>query len=155
VDAPAERRPTTRRVLLVLGAIVVAVCVAFGVAIVRQQRDFAEYRAATLEAGPLPWDSTPMTPDACVGFAVDWAMACPGLGTWCESEAPRVVGRCMAAQDRQVFCTEAADTVASTGFGVAECVAMRERIDGQYAQRGHKKFCAAAYRAVAEHCRRR
>lgn len=140
--------------LLVLGLVVAAVCVAFSVAIVRQQRSFEEYRVATLESGPLPWADTPMTPDECVGFAVDWAMACPGLGTWCESEAPRVVGRCMAAQDRREFCTTNADALASTGYGVQECVTMRERIDGQYAQRGHKKFCAAAYRSVAEHCRR-
>jgi hypothetical protein len=152
--AAADRRPSTRRLLLVLGAIVAVVCVAFGLAIVRQQRAFAEYRAATLESGPMPWTSTPMTPDDCVRYAVDWAMACPGLGTWCESEAPRVVGNCMAAQDRATYCAELGVAGGSTEFGYAQCTEMRAALEGQYAQRGHKKFCAAGYRAVAEHCRR-
>ena len=129
-------------------------CVIFGVAIVRQHDAFQRYRAATLEAGPLPWAGEAMEPEACVSFATEWAMACPGLGTWCESEAPRLVMQCMASRDRTLFCTATGDATGSTEFGYDDCARLREDVDGTYAKRSHKKFCGAAFRAVAEHCRR-
>ena len=95
-----------------------------------------------------------MEPEACVSFATEWAMACPGLGTWCESEAPRLVMQCMASRDRTLFCTATGDATGSTEFGYDDCARLREDVDGTYAKRSHKKFCGAAFRAVAEHCRR-
>lgn len=135
-----------------IGAVVVVLCAAFGVAIVRQHGAFQDYRGVTVREGHMPWDARELDPEACVRFAVDWAMACPGLGTWCENEAPRLVSTCMAAHDRSAYCVAQGDAVGSTEFGYAACTAMREDVEGRHAQRSHKKFCAAGYRAIAAHC---
>lgn len=154
VPAPvAPAAPRTRGLLLGVGAAVVLLCVVFGVVVMRQQAEYREYRAATLEAGPLPWTERTMTVEECVGFTVDWAMACPGVESWCANEAPRITRACMESTDRHAVCEAFGDAVASTSFGYAECEAMREPVEGRYTKRNHKKFCAASYRAVAEHCR--
>lgn len=153
VPAPTAERPRTRRLLLGVGALVVVLSVVFGVTVMRQQARYKEYRAATLEADPLPWTQRTMSVEECVQFTVDWAMACPGVESWCANEAPRLTRQCLGSADRQQVCTSLGQDVASTHFGYAECEALREPIEGRYTKRGHKKFCAASYRAVAEHCR--
>lgn len=153
VPAPTPERPRTRRLVLVVVAVVVLLCVIFGVNVRRQQERYQEYRAATLEAGPLPWTQRTMSVDECVAFTVDWAMACPGVESWCSNEAPRLTRECLASADRSELCDTLGEDVASTHFGYAECEAMRETVEGRYTKRSHKKFCAASYRAVAEHCR--
>lgn len=149
-DAP---RSGTRRLLLVIAAIVALMCVAFGYAIVQQQGSFRAYRTATLETVTPPWRTERLEPEACVRFAIDWGMACPGLGTWCESEAPRLVTECMASHDRSAYCQSLGETVGSTEFGYADCTRLRAEVTGKHTQRSHKKFCAAGYRAIAQHCR--
>lgn len=136
-----------------MGAVVVLLCVVFGVTVLSQQAKFREYRAATLEAGPLPWTEHTMSTDECVRFTVDWAMGCPGVESWCANEAPRLTRECLESADRREVCEQLGDEVASTHFGYAECEALREPVEGRYTKRNHKKFCAAGYRAVAEHCR--
>lgn len=153
VPAPTAERPRTRRLLLGVGALVLLLCVVFGVTVMRQYTEYKEYRAATLEAGPLPWTQRSMSVEECVRFSVDWAMACPGVESWCAGEAPRLTRACLGSADRSEVCRSLGDEVASTHFGYAECEALREPIEGRYTKRGHKKFCAASYRAVAEHCR--
>lgn len=156
VDVPAAaapERPRTRRLLLAVGALVLLLCVVFGVTVQQQHAKYQEYRAATLEAGPLPWTQRTMSVEECVTFSVDWAMACPGVESWCSGEAPRLTRACLASADRSAHCQALGDTVASTHFGYAECEAMREHVDGRYTKRSHKKFCAASQRAVAEYCR--
>src|SRR5690606_21538944 len=113
--------------------------------------EYKAYRAATLEAGPMPWTREPMSVEQCIEFTVDWAMACPGVESWCAGEAPRLTRECLASADRSDYCRELGDEVASTHFGYAECEALREPVEGRYTKRSHKKFCAASYRAVAEH----
>lgn len=128
-------------------------CVIFGATVIRQKTQFQEYRAATLGSGDLPWTRAPMTVEQCVAFTVDWAMACPGVESWCSNEAPQLTRECLGSQDRHETCEALGDTVASTHFGYAECERMRESVEGRYTKRSHKKFCAASYRAVAEFCR--
>lgn len=154
VDGPARvPRRSARRLLIGIAAAVVVLAVVFGVTTLRQQVRYREYREATL-ASP-PWRREALPPEACVAFAVDWAMACPGLGSWCENEAPRLVTECMQHGDRSAYCDALGDAVASTDFGVTQCEQMRAGVDGRHLQRAHKKFCAGAVRAVAEHCRAR
>lgn len=154
VDAPASpERPRTRGLLLLVGGAVLLLCVVFGATVIRQKSQYQDYRAATLEQGPLPWTESAMTIEQCVEFTVDWAMACPGVESWCSNEAPRLTRECLASQDRASACEALGDSVASTHFGYAECEALRESVDGRYTKRSHKKFCAASYRAVAEYCR--
>ncbi|MCX4241586.1 hypothetical protein [Paraliomyxa miuraensis] len=151
--APAPDRPRTRRLVLGVIAVIVLLCVVFGITVRRQQARYQEYRAATLEAGPLPWTERTMSPQECVAFTVDWAMACPGVESWCANEAPRLTRECLSSTDRSEYCESLGDEVASTHFGYAECETMRQSVEGRYTKRNHKKFCASSYRAVAEYCR--
>lgn len=138
--------------LVVLGVVVV-LSVIFGVTVMRQKAQYQDYRATTLEQGPMPWEQAPMTVAQCVEFTVDWAMACPGVSSWCSNESPRLTRACLQSQDRRPDCEALGDTVASTHFGYAECEALRESVEGRYTKRSHKAFCASSYRAVAEFCR--
>ncbi len=154
VDGPARvPRVNARRLVVGIAAAIVVLAVVFGTTTLRQQARYREYREATLAR--VPWAAAAIEPEACVTFAVDWAMACPGLGSWCESEAPRLVTQCMQHGERAAYCDALGDAVASTDFGVTQCERMREHVEGRHLQRAHKKFCAAAVRAVAEHCRAR
>ncbi len=154
MDAPAHpARPQTRRLLIVVGAVVVALCVAFGVNVVHQKQQFEAYRAETLDDKTMPWEHAELTVDECVAFTVDWAMGCPGVESWCSAHAPRLTLQCLGSIDREQACTELGDRVADTRYGYAECEGLREAVDGRYTKRNHKKFCAASYRAVAEFCR--
>ena len=130
-----------------------ALCVAFGVTVLRQKAQFEEYRHATLDGRTMPWTQGEMSVDECVGFTVDWAMGCPGVESWCSSHAPRLTLQCLDSIDRDAACSQLGDKVADTHYGYAECERLRESVDGRYAKRHHKKFCAASYRAVAQHCR--
>ena len=136
-----------------VGAVVVLVCIAFGISVVRQKAEFEEYRAATLDARTMPWEEGELSIEQCVAFTVDRAMGCPGVESWCSGHAPRLALECLRSADRRPACEALGDEVESTHFGYAECERMREAVEGRYTKRTHKKFCAAAYRAVAEHCR--
>lgn len=159
VDPPARteqtdpRRPSSMRVLLIIGGIVLALCVVFGVTTVRSRSQYQDYKARTIDAGPPPWDAQHFAVADCVRYSIDWGMECPGVASWCGNEAPVLTRRCLDSQDRSDYCTGQGDAVASTQFGYAECEQLRESVEGKYAKRSHKKFCAASYRAVASMCR--
>lgn len=154
MDAPAQpRRPRTGRLLLFVGGLLVLLCVVFGVTVIRQKAQFEEYRAATLDDRTMPWEERELSIEECVAFTAEWAMGCPGVESWCSSHAPRLTLECLRSADRAPACEALGDEVESTHFGYAECERMRESVEGRYTKRSHKKYCAAAYRAVAEHCR--
>ena len=157
-DAPASPSPAARPrsvgLLLVIALLLVGLSVVFGVTTIRSHTAFREYKERTLQQQPPPWTQRSMSVPQCVQFTIDWAMDCPSMESWCGNEAPRLTAACLASADRTDYCQEVGDTVASTRFGVHECEALRQDITAKYAKRSHKKYCAAAYRAVAEHCRR-
>jgi len=149
-------RAQAGRVLLVIAAALAMLTVVFGTSVLRNRAVFVEYRDATIdnEARPLPWKIEAVAPARCVELAVDWAMKCPGMETWCSNEAPQVALDCMASSDRKDYCQELGEDFRDTHFGVDACLKLRESIEGTHAKRHHKVFCAAAYRAVAAHCSR-
>jgi hypothetical protein len=141
---------------LVIFVAVVGLTVTFGVTSIRSSREFTEYRERTLghERADAPWNKTEMSVDDCITFAIDWATECPGIQSWCEAEVPNVARACLESRDRREFCEEVGDRILTTGFGFHECEARREKVElEKYARRWHKKYCARAYRAVADHCR--
>lgn len=152
MSASGQRRGSTK-LLLGIAGVVVLLAVVFGVTTLRQRAAYREYRAQTIEAGPPPWASEAYSVTECVRASVDWAMACPGVESWCAGEAPRLTLECLASRDRSEYCREVGDRVDQTGFGYATCEALREEIEGRYTKRSHKKFCAASFRAVAAHCK--
>lgn len=154
MDAPAlTGRPRFRRLLIIVGGVVLALCLAFGVTVLRQKARFEEYRASTLDGRTMPWEAGKLSVEECVGFTVDWAMGCPGVESWCSAHAPRLTLQCLGSVNRDQACAELGDKVADTHYGYAECESLRESVDGRYTKRNHKKFCAASYRAVAQFCR--
>ena len=148
----SETRPSSRRILLAIGSVVLLLCVAFGVTTVRSRDEYRRYKESTLEAGPLPWTLHNYSVQQCVEFSTDWAMECPGVESWCANEAPNLTRQCLASQDRRAYCEDQGDAIASTRFGYKECETLRESVQGRYTKRAHKKHCAASFRAVASWC---
>jgi hypothetical protein len=148
----AEPRPSSRRVLLAIGSVVLLLCVAFGVTTLRSRDQYRRYKESTLESGPLPWTQQEFSVQQCVEYSTDWAMECPGVESWCSNEAPHLTRQCLASQDRRSYCEEQGDATASTSFGYKECEQLRESVQGRYTKRAHKKHCAASFRAVASWC---
>lgn len=147
---PGQAAPSSAtRVLGILAAIVVVLTLVFGISIVRQRRMYRAYVERTLEHRPPAGRSI----ERCVTDTVDWAMACPGVESWCANEAPRVARECFAPDELATYCRAQGEKVAQTAFGVGECATARETVEGKYAQRAHKKYCASIYRALAEACR--
>ncbi len=152
---PADERRGVVRLLAAIGGGVALLSVIFGVTIWQNHSTFREYQTATLDASPPRWDTEALSAEECVQAAVTWGMDCPGIASWCLAELPVVTERCLASQDRTAFCEQVGDEVMSTRFGFHECEDMRADMDDQaekYAKRANKKYCAASYRAVAEHC---
>jgi hypothetical protein len=146
------RRPSARKMVLCIAAAAVVASVVFGVSTLRGRDAYERYKARTLvDEGP-PWTHTELSVDACIAFAVDWGVSCPGLESWCVAEAPALARKCFASADRHAYCASVADEVKSTRFGVQACEALRVSIEGRHAQRAHKKYCAAAHRSLAAHC---
>jgi hypothetical protein len=145
-------RPSLRPIVLALLGIIVVLGAVFGAVTMHHRGTYEDYRRQTLEEATLPWERAELSPEACVEFAVDWAMACPGLESWCANEAPVLARRCLEAADRTSYCASVADVASSTRFGVAQCEDMRADVQGRYTARNHKKLCAACYRAVAASC---
>jgi hypothetical protein len=152
-DGQDPTRPSTRKLLAVIGGIVLVLCGVFGYTIVRHRASFDAYVERTLVPGQMPWDARELSVDECAEFGTTWGMQCTGLESWCLAEAPRVTRMCMEAADRTEACRELGDAVETNRFGYHECEALREDVEGRYIKRGHKKYCAASYRAVAESCR--
>jgi hypothetical protein len=146
-------RPRFTGLLLAIGAIVILLTVVFGASISSSRAAFDAYKSSTLiESTPI-WEREVLSVEACVEHTVEWGVHCPGLESWCTNEAPQLTLRCLERDDRAEYCRDVGGDIASTRFGYRECEALRERVDGKYAKRHHKKYCAAAQRAVAEHCR--
>ena len=152
-DAGEARGPRFTPLLVLLGVVVVLLSVVFGGSILRNRAAFDRYKAATLVDVTPVWQHEVLEVHACVDHTVQWAMQCPGLESWCANEAPQLTRLCLEQGDRSEYCDSVRELAASTRFGYHECDALREDVEGKYAKRSHKKFCAAAYRAVAEHCR--
>jgi hypothetical protein len=149
-----EPQPVRARGLLLgIGAALVVLSALFGWRTLQQRSQYRDYRAQTVDEADLPWTRGEVDVDTCVSWTTRWGVECSGMEAWCLNETPRLTLACMASSDRSAFCDEAGDAVKSTHFGYKECEALREDVEGRYQKRAHKKYCAAVYRAVAEHCR--
>lgn len=142
-------RPSAARVLGILGILVALFTLVFGVSIDRQRRMYREYVEQTRSVRAPGGRSI----ETCITDTVDWAMGCPGVEIWCANEAPQVARECFAPDALAAYCHVQGDRVAQTAFGVDECATARASVEGKYAQRAHKKYCASIFRALAEACR--
>ena len=90
-----------------------------------------------------------LTPEGCVGWAVDWAGRCQAMKALCEGSVPRMVEACLIRADRHAYCASLGDTYRATSFGVTQCRARRSSKNGL-----GKKACALSYGAIARYCER-
>lgn len=144
----------TKKILLIIGAVLAVFTLVFGVSVTRNHNKFAEYKAATLDDPEHPprWMVEEVSVEGCVDEAMQWSMECPGVQSWCLAQLPSVVRSCLETQNRADYCEQAGDEVMSTRFGFHQCEALREPVGGKYGKRAHKKYCAMSYRAIAGHC---
>ena len=162
-----DPRPETRKILAIIGGIVLLLTVVFSITIVGHHRTYREYRTSTLgqEDARAPWNTEAFEVDECAAFAIDWTMQCPGIAPWCQAEVTVVMESCLASRDRGAYCDEVGDKILSTRFGYDACKSARvERFGAhescqdreveadRYACRHFKKYCAGAYRSIASHC---
>jgi len=145
--------PRTRGLLIGIGVALVALSALFGWRTLQQRAQYREYKEQTIDEADLPWAKGEVDVDTCVSWTTTWGMECTGMESWCLNETPRLTLACLESSDRSAFCAEAGDAVKSTHFGYDACEALREGVEGRHLKRAHKKYCAAVYRAVAEHCR--
>lgn len=153
--SPDPTRRSSRRLLAIIGGVVAVLAGVFGYMTLKHRNDYREYRERTIESGALPWDTQPFSVAECVEHATDWGLACPGLESWCLGDAPRVTLMCLQSAERTHECAAFGEDVRTNHFGYEACEALREDVQGRYKKRGHKKYCAANYRAVAEYCQQK
>jgi hypothetical protein len=143
-----------RRWLAAASLLALALTVAFGWTTWQAHAAFRQYRDATLHdrENPPRWTAQVYDLEACVGEAMAWVAACPGLPSWCDAALSEPLNLCLDSQDRKELCAQLGDSVLSTRFGFTTCKARYESIEDTYQRRAAKKACAAAHRVVAEFC---
>ena len=84
----------------------------------------------------------------CVDLVLEWHPECTALTGLCDASVDRVMGACLAGQDRVDECTEIAQRIGDTELGVAEC-----RSRGIERRKGQDRECSKSYGAVGNHCK--
>lgn len=84
----------------------------------------------------------------CVDMVLEWHPECTALSGLCDASVDRVMGACLAGQDRVAECTAIAQRIGDTELGVAEC-----RARGIERRKGQDRECSKSYGAVGNHCK--
>ncbi|GMV42713.1 MAG: hypothetical protein AMXMBFR64_44290 [Myxococcales bacterium] len=144
LDAPKAHaaRRRTRAALIVVASMAALV----GVGLVIVSRYEASERAVAQGVEELGERGRTLDAEGCVDAVLDWSDRCAGMKSLCDASVPRVMGACLAAQDRRAWCASLGDRTSDTHFGYREC-----------AERGvkgaAKKKCAMTYRAIDSYCK--
>lgn len=88
-----------------------------------------------------------LTVEGCVDATLAWGRSCKAMKSLCDATTPEMMGKCLAARNRESYCRRLGTTGHDTRFGFKECKA-------RGVDRKSKKTCAIAYRAIADHCDR-
>ncbi len=86
--------------------------------------------------------------DECVDLVLEWHPACTALTGLCDASVDRVMGACLAGQDRTAECRDIAARIGDTELGVAEC-----RARGIERRKGQDRECSKSFGAVGHHCK--
>ncbi|MCO4772785.1 MAG: hypothetical protein KDA24_22325 [Deltaproteobacteria bacterium] len=84
----------------------------------------------------------------CVDLVLEWHPECTALSGLCDASVQRVMGACLAGQDRVAECTDIAQRIGDTELGVAEC-----RARGIERRKGQDRECSKSYGSVGHHCK--
>jgi hypothetical protein len=155
-SAESETGGSPSRILWILGGAILLLCAVFGWRTVDARNDFDDYRQSTLVDGAaeLPWQDAEMGVEACIDYALEWALECPAMDTWCHNYLPEVLAKCLDSQSREIFCQEGTTQSFGTSYGYAQCEERVSRVEEKYRKRTTKKLCVRAKKAVLAYCAR-
>lgn len=83
----------------------------------------------------------------CLDLVLDWYGECEAMAGLCQQSVSRMMGACLAAQDRTDYCDSVAGQTTTTAFGNDDC-----RSEERGLERRMRSACAASYRAIHVHC---
>lgn len=144
--------PAKSKILWILGGATLLLSLIFAGVTIQTRRNFDDYKVTTLSEGATLWSSRALSVDECVGAVIDWTLECPSIQSWCLGSMPGLLHECLQSQPRTASCKAYGGLVDKTAFGFEECAARYEPVEGKYLRRATKKYCAAAYRSVADFC---
>jgi hypothetical protein len=87
-----------------------------------------------------------LTPTQCIDAVLAWRIECTAMKNLCDASVYRMMESCLAGADRRKYCAENEAAMSATSFGYGDCA--QRGLD-----RGGKKACAAAYRALDAYCK--
>jgi len=92
-----------------------------------------------------------MTGPECVADTLDWHdKTCDAPGRMCIDAVPRVVGECLAGQDRSALCVEIGNTEKPSQWAYNKC---KNRGIDRKSKKGIKESCTQAWRALDSWCK--
>ncbi len=145
-NAQVSAQPRGSTGLAVLLGTMVVLWVVMGVAGTSNYFDSEDHIGLTQQA--LYKDGATATIEQCVDKVLDWHPECSALTGLCDASVERVMGACLAGQDRTEECRMLAERLGDTGLGVEEC---RDR--GIERRKGQDRECAKSYGSVGAHCK--
>lgn len=87
----------------------------------------------------------------CINETLDWHdKQCDAPGRMCIDAVPRVVGECLAAQDRSALCAEIGNDEKPSQWAYNKCKA---RGVDRKSKKGVKESCTQAWRALDSWCK--
>jgi|GEM_PF-4857716 len=141
--SPKSRGPSG---LALLMGTMVLLWVVMGVAGTSNYFDSEDHISATLES--MYELGATATVEQCVDKVLEWHPNCSALTGLCDASVDRVMGACLAGQDRKAECRVIAEQLGGTGLGVAEC-----RARGIERRKGQDRECSKSYSSVGNHCK--
>ncbi|NBO38116.1 hypothetical protein EBU99_06000 [bacterium] len=84
--------------------------------------------------------------EKCVDEVVAWLPRCDGMKALCEGAVPRMMDKCLAAQNRASECSALSGRPADAHYGFHECEARK-------LPRFLNKVCGNSYKSLDLHCR--
>lgn len=89
---------------------------------------------------------TELSPEKCIDEVIQWRTNCQAMKSLCDISIARMMGTCLAAQDRKQYCVQLGRITSDTHFGFKEC--QQRRLSSRV-----KKACTLAYRSIDSHCK--
>jgi hypothetical protein len=88
------------------------------------------------------------TVEQCLDEVLRWRPTCRALDGLCSASVDRMMGACLAGQDRVGYCASLGEGVDHRQLGVADC-----RARGFERRSSDDKVCGKSWAAVAAHCK--
>lgn len=85
----------------------------------------------------------------CLDHTLEWYGECAAMAGLCQQSVSRMMGACLAAQDRTTYCESVDGIMDHASFGNDDC-----RSDERGLDRHMRGACGDAYLAIREFCHR-